>query len=130
MDLGIVCPSLSTSMETMTPSRNARRILNRAGVDVARAVYAKELAVSKLPDDAEKSVSFGGAHVTLGEVDAWLRRYARRQARGARLAAAVSVLTLAVSVLTFAVVVTTFILGIPVLKEKLKALLIAIGLLN
>jgi hypothetical protein len=51
-------------------SPDAQRTLDQAGVDIARAVYARQQNV--LPRDADAPVQFDGGQVRLGELGEWL----------------------------------------------------------
>lgn len=53
-------------------SAPSRAILDQAGIEVVRAVYAKTLAVRVLPKDYADPVEFSQGTVPLGEVDEWL----------------------------------------------------------
>jgi hypothetical protein len=53
-----------------TISANAQRILDEAGVDTARTVYARQSNV--LPQDADAPVQLDGGQVRLGELGEWL----------------------------------------------------------
>lgn len=90
-------------------SAEHRRILDQAGIEVVRAVYAKTLAVRLLPRDYNDPVQFSGGQVPLGEVDEWIANYSQRQAAQGRqalfrgnLSIVIAVASLVVAILALA----------------------------
>ena len=58
----------------MAIDHQARKVLDQQGIEVVRAKYIKEIAVT---NDPKRAIAFGDKKVSLGEVDEWLSRKAR-----------------------------------------------------
>lgn len=59
----------------MKISAQASKLLDQQGVEVVRARYIKEIAVTgDSPSDMKKEMTFGGDKVTLGDVIEWLSK--------------------------------------------------------
>jgi hypothetical protein len=78
-------------------SPGTRAILDQAGIEVVRAVYAKTLAVRVLPRDHADPVEFSGGTVQLGEVDEWLQQYMSHQSAQAHWTRVLSIISICIA---------------------------------
>jgi hypothetical protein len=92
-------------------SPDNRRVLNRNGIEVVRAIYQKQLAVNVLPRDSDQLVDFSGGRVPLGEVDEWLQEYTKRQSTQARNALVISIISIAIAAASLVVALLAFCKG-------------------
>jgi hypothetical protein len=93
-------------------SAPARAILDRAGITVVQAVYAKTLTVRALPTHYADLVEFSGGTVQLGEVDEWLQEYARNQSDQARRSGNRATFSLWLALASLAVALASIVFGV------------------
>jgi hypothetical protein len=71
----------------MVVTAHTRKVLDKKGIEVVRAKYIKEIAVTgDTADDLKKEIAFGGDKVSLGEVAEWLSNKARSNSRRTKVA--------------------------------------------
>jgi hypothetical protein len=84
-------------------SPEARRIVDQAGIHAALEVYAKQLEVGRLPEDADVLVHFAGGQVSFGELDEWIQGYSQREATRNRRAYGLSWTSIIVAIIALLV---------------------------
>jgi hypothetical protein len=90
-------------------SRDARAILDQAGIEVVRAVYAKTLAVRVLPRDYADPVEFNSGTVQLGEVDKWLQQYTKGQSTKANTTRVLSIISICIAFASLCIAIAALI---------------------
>jgi hypothetical protein len=92
----------------MSIDPHARQILNRYGIEVVRAKYIKEIAVTgDTEEELNKQIAFGNDKVRMRDVAQWLGDTAKKSSRWTKVGAVLSLISIAIAVLILGIALKT-----------------------